>query len=74
VVDEAEMVDTPDTARCSVCDVVIADTFFHCSPCDAVICRRCVALDTAVVECDCAAEMSVTGVQSAALLAAAALG
>jgi hypothetical protein len=59
--------------RCSVCGSLIDSTFFRCLPCDAVVCRMCVARDTAIVECDCAAEVAVTGVQLAAIRAAAQL-
>ena len=57
--------------RCSVCASSIESTFFRCLPCEAVVCRRCVARDTAVVECDCLAEVAVTGVQLAAIRASA---
>jgi len=70
VVDDVLTFDLP---RCSVCDAVIQDTFFHCAPCDAAICHPCLALDTNVAECDCLGELQVTGVQSAARRAAAAL-
>jgi hypothetical protein len=70
VVDEAVAFDLP---RCSVCANAIPDTYYRCVPCDAVICRACVAVDTAIVECDCISGVAVTGVQVAALRAAAAL-
>jgi hypothetical protein len=70
VVDEGLTFDLP---RCSVCATAIHDTFFRCAPCDAAICRACLALDTHVAECDCLGELQVTGVQSAARRAAAAL-
>lgn len=63
-----------DLTHCSVCAVAIYDTFFRCVLCEAAICRACVAIDTAVVECDCLDDVEVTGVQSAARRAAAALG
>lgn len=59
--------------RCSVCATPIDSTFFRCLPCDAVVCRICVSRDTAIVECDCAAEVVVTGVQLAASRASAQL-
>jgi hypothetical protein len=67
VVDEALPFDLPN---CSVCALAIPDTYYRCVPCDALLCRACLAVDTAVVECDC---VEVTGVQTAARLAAAAL-
>ncbi len=57
---------------CSVCGTVLEDTFYRCAPCAAVICRRCLSGTTSVVECDCLAEIAVTGVQLAARRAAAA--
>jgi hypothetical protein len=69
VVDEVWEMGSPS---CSVCAVAITDTFFRCLPCDAVICRACLSHDTAVVECDCAAELQLSGVQLAAQRAAAA--
>jgi hypothetical protein len=70
VVDEGLTFDLP---RGSVCATAITDTFYRCVPCDATICRACLGVDTAVVECDCLAEIRVTGVQSAARRAAAVL-
>ena len=61
-----------DAPPCSVCGGSIVTTFYRCMPCDAVICRACLALDTEVVECDCLVEVAVTGVQLAARRAAAA--
>lgn len=59
---------------CSVCATAVVDsTFFRCRPCDAVLCRQCVARDTEIVECDCWAEVAVTGVQLAASRASAML-
>lgn len=58
---------------CSVCASPIESTFFRCVPCDAVVCRMCVARDTEVVECVCEAEGAVTGVQLAAIRASALL-
>jgi hypothetical protein len=58
--------------RCSVCGVVIEDTFFRCVPCESAMCRHCLGVTTAVVECDCFTEVAVTGVQLAARRAAAA--
>ncbi len=57
---------------CSVCGAAIDDTFYRCVPCDAALCRPCLAVATAVIECDCNAEVAVTGVQLAARRAAAA--
>ena len=54
---------------CSTCGAAIPGTFYRCAPCAAVLCRDCVARETAVVECDCPLE--VTGVQLAARRAAA---
>jgi hypothetical protein len=59
--------------RCSVCAATIESTFFRCGLCQAIVCRTCVAHDTAVVECDCLAEVAVTGVQRAAIRASAQL-
>ena len=56
---------------CSVCAVAIDATFFRCLPCDVIVCRRCVARETEIVECDCVTEMPVTGVQLAAIRASA---
>lgn len=61
-----------DGPLCSVCAGSITTTFYRCAPCDAVICRTCLALDTEVVECDCDGEVALTGVQLAARRAAAA--
>ena len=61
------------TPHCSVCEAVIDSTFFRCVPCDAVVCRACVTLDTLILECDCEPEMHVTGVQLAAMRASAQL-
>jgi hypothetical protein len=58
---------------CSVCAAAIDATFFRCVPCDAIVCRRCVAGDTEIVECDCVADILVTGVQLAAIRASAQL-
>lgn len=58
---------------CSACGAEIDATFYRCAPCDAVICRTCVAVETLVVECDCELELQVTGVRQAALRAAAQL-
>ncbi len=69
VVDEAWSDGRP---LCSVCGVGIDDTFYRCSPCAAIICRRCLAATTDVVECDCRVEVAVTGVQLAARRAVAA--
>lgn len=69
VVDEAADFDPP---CCSVCGQPIHETFYRCLPCEATMCRRCVAADTTVVECDCPAEIHVSGVLSAARRAAAA--
>lgn len=57
---------------CSVCGAGIEDTFYRCVPCESALCRTCLAGSVAVVECDCFAEVSVTGVQLAARRAAAA--
>ena len=57
---------------CSVCGSGIDETFYRCGPCEAVLCRVCLAGSVAVVECDCLVEVGVTGVQLAARLAAAA--
>jgi hypothetical protein len=57
---------------CSTCGAGIDDTFYRCVPCEAAICRACLAGTTAVVECDCFVEVAVTGVQLAARRAAAA--
>jgi hypothetical protein len=57
---------------CSVCGIGIEDTFYRCVPCEAAMCRPCLAATTAVVECDCFVEVAVTGVQLAARRAAAA--
>jgi hypothetical protein len=57
---------------CSVCGVAIEDTHYLCVPCESVMCRRCLAATTAVVECVCLTEVAVTGVQLAARRAAAA--
>lgn len=57
---------------CSVCGAAIEDTFYRCVPCESVMCRLCLGATTAVVECDCFAEVAVTGVQLAARRAAAA--
>ena len=59
--------------RCSVCAATIESTFFRCGLCEALGCRACVSRDTAVVECDCLAEVAVTGVQLAAIRASAQL-
>lgn len=59
--------------HCSVCAAPIGTTFYRCLPCDTVLCRECVAVDTMVIECDCEPEMMVTGVQLAARRAAAGL-
>lgn len=59
--------------RCSVCATPIDSTFFRCLPCDAVVCRICVSRDTEIIECDCAVEVAVTGVQLAANRASAQL-
>jgi hypothetical protein len=68
VVDEVWVDRVP---RCSVCGAAIEDTFYRCVPCDAVLCRPCLAGNTSVVECDCV-DIAVTGVQLAAQRAAAA--
>lgn len=68
VVDEVVEFDPPP---CSVCGQPIHETFYRCSACVAVTCRSCVAAETAVVECDCLAEVHVTGVLTAARRAAA---
>jgi hypothetical protein len=70
LVDEVGSFEVP---HCSVCALAITETLYRCIPCEAIICRACVASDTVVLECDCAAEVQVTGVQTAALRAAAAL-
>ncbi|HSP64599.1 MAG TPA: hypothetical protein VLO10_00275 [Candidatus Deferrimicrobium sp.] len=57
--------------RCSICGAGIEDTFYQCVPCESVMCRRCLAASTAVVECDCIAEVAVNGVQLAARRATA---
>ncbi len=57
---------------CTVCGVGIEDTFYRCIACEAAMCRPCLAGTTAVVECDCFAEVAVTGVELAARRAAAA--
>ena len=69
VVDE---VWTDGPPRCSICGAGIEDTFYRCVPCESVMCRRCLGATTAVVECDCFAEVPVSGVQLAARRAAAA--
>ena len=74
VVDDGAGLDLDAPPRCSVCGQAITDTHFVCVLCTATICRRCVSLDTAVVECDCDVAVPVTGVLRAARLAAAALG
>ncbi|HEY8756824.1 MAG TPA: hypothetical protein VIN65_10820 [Candidatus Dormibacteraeota bacterium] len=68
VVDEVWEIGTPS---CSVCAGDIPDTFYRCVPCDAIVCRACLSRDTAVVECDCLAELRISGVQLAAQRAAA---
>ncbi len=68
VVDEVWSEGVP---RCSVCGALIEDTFYRCVPCELVLCRRCLAGSTSVVECDCLGEVAVTGVQLAARRAAA---
>ena len=70
VVDETWADGSP---QCTVCATPIGATFYRCGPCDAVICRDCVGVDTRVVECDCHVEMFVSGVQLAARRAAAQL-
>ncbi len=70
IVDEVWGVDLP---RCSVCALAMTDTFYRCVACDAVVCRRCVAVDTVVMECDCDLVVHVTGVHTAALRAAESL-
>ncbi|HWF58612.1 MAG TPA: hypothetical protein VG520_09690 [Candidatus Dormibacteraeota bacterium] len=69
VVDEVWEIGSPS---CSVCDVAITDTFYRCVPCNAIVCRACLAHDTTVVECDCAGAFRITGVELAARRVAAA--
>ncbi len=69
VVDEAWSDGPP---LCSVCGVAIEDTFYRCVRCESAMCRRCLSSVCTVMECDCFAEMTVTGIQLAARRAAAA--
>ncbi|MHB8719277.1 MAG: hypothetical protein ACYDAC_10370 [Candidatus Dormibacteria bacterium] len=64
----AEEVRAGGDPSCSTCGTPIDATAYRCEPCDALICRECVARETAIVECDCGVAMG--GVQMAARRAA----